>query len=71
MKLKDQFKFKFSVVNGQKYLQIWKDGQFFKSCGTAEKLANKLVQYDYLLEQTKKFNEIKTKISNEVLKGSD
>ena len=69
--MEENYKFKFSSVNGQKYLQIWKDGKFYKSCGTAKKLANKLVQYDILLEQTKKYEEIKTKISEEVLGGLD
>jgi len=62
-----EYKFKFSRVNGKKYLQIWKDGQFHLSCGSAEKLAAKLVRYDSLVEQTKKFHEIKTKIADEVL----
>jgi len=48
MKNKDNFIYKFSVVNGTKYLQIWKFNKetknydFVLSCGSAEKLYKKL-----------------------------
>jgi len=59
VKVKERFVFKINKTNGTKYLQIWEFDDltnkyvFIKSCGSPEKLYNKLVKLGKLLNQTK------------------
>jgi len=54
--MKQGYYFKISKVKGNTYLQIWKDGEFVLSCGSAKKLHEKLV----LLANMEKLNVDKT-----------
>lgn len=64
-------RFKISRVNGEKYLQIWDDNQFLMSCGSAEKLYERLVRFKELEGQTKKWSDIRTKILRDAGVESD
>ena len=66
--MSSEYKYKFSKVNGERYLQIWKDGKFHRSVGKAEKLNKLLVRHELLIEQTKKRFEKLTKIGEEILR---
>lgn len=44
--MKQGYYYKISKVKGNSYLQIWKDGKFVRSCGSAKKLEEKLVRLE-------------------------
>ncbi len=46
--MKQGYYYKTSKVKGNTYLQIWKDGEFIRSCGSAIKLNEKLVRLENL-----------------------
>jgi len=64
-------RFKMSRVYGTDYLQIWDGDKFLMSCGKAETLYQKLVRLKELQEQTKKIEEIRTKLLSVEQKSSD
>lgn len=62
--------YKFSKVNNEAYIQIWRRdkmaiNEYVGTLGKAEKASNILVEHKKLKEQTKIYQEIKTKIQTE------
>ena len=57
--MKERYVFKINMTNGKKYLQIWEldnnvpEYKYVLSCGSAEKLFDKLVKLQKLENQTK------------------